>query len=573
MFRRSSPSSHPTLFSSTHSFLSARSQKVYENPQEWHNLFHREVIERIDEDAFRPLFSDGQGAPNASIRILIGMMILKEAQGWSDMQLFEHCQFNLLVRRSLGLLNMDDPLPVPSTYYLLRKHMVRWENEGNGNLFEQVFASVTKSQSTDFQVSGKSIRMDSKLMGSNIAWYSRYELIHETLRIAYRSLKGHVNSLSLSASELSLLDAVSGESGDQVSYRSSKSEIESKLSELGMVIYKIIRQTEAYQTEAICTLRRVFHEQYLQSDDVVHPRSKAEISAKSVQSPYDTECHYRQKDDQKIKGYSYNVAETCDTGNKLNLITHVLVDTASAADCDFLQPAIEATQEVVTEKVATTNADGAYHSAENQDYCKENNIDLVLGAIQGKPSRYDLSTDENGELVVTDLQTNTVVPSHKVKSHKKETEPKWAIHNDKNKKRYFTQKQIDTCSLRKQIADRTPEELNVRNNVEATIFQLAYHYSNAKSRYRGLIKQKMWANARCLWVNFVRINNFIASGGSNCDLIEKNNATLSYFYTQIENIWMNMQFFFRFLINHLKTINVIYDTGNFCPRFPKNNFW
>ncbi|WP_234995087.1 hypothetical protein, partial [Alkalitalea saponilacus] len=38
-----------------------------------------------------------------------------------------------------------------------------------------------------------------------------------------------------------------------------------------------------------------------------------------------------------------------------------------------------------------------------------------------------------------------------------------------------------------------------------TIFQLGYHYSNAKSRYRGVIKHQMWANIRCLWVNFVRI--------------------------------------------------------------------
>lgn len=29
----------------------------------------------------------------------------------------------------------------------------------------------------------KQVRMESKLLGSNIAWYSRYELIHETLRL------------------------------------------------------------------------------------------------------------------------------------------------------------------------------------------------------------------------------------------------------------------------------------------------------------------------------------------------------------------------------------------------------
>jgi hypothetical protein len=51
------------------------------------------------------------------------MMILKESFVWSDSQLFEHCRFNLLVRSSLGLFNMNDPLPVESTYYLLRKRI------------------------------------------------------------------------------------------------------------------------------------------------------------------------------------------------------------------------------------------------------------------------------------------------------------------------------------------------------------------------------------------------------------------------------------------------------------------
>ncbi|MDD6506230.1 MAG: hypothetical protein PUF39_02450 [Prevotellaceae bacterium] len=32
-----------------------------------------------------------------------------------------------------------------------------------------------------FKISGTSVRMDSKLIGSNIAQYSRYELIHRTL--------------------------------------------------------------------------------------------------------------------------------------------------------------------------------------------------------------------------------------------------------------------------------------------------------------------------------------------------------------------------------------------------------
>ena len=528
MFRRSNKSNQLSLFSCAHTLLSGRALKTYENQQEWHNQFRVHITERIDEDLFRPLYHEGFGAPNASIRVLVGMMVLKEAQGWSDAQLFEQCQFNVLVRSALGLSNLDDPIPASSTYYLLRRHIVDWEKKGNNNLIEKVFEQVTKSQCSEFQIHGKKIRMDSKLLGSNIAWYSRYELIHETVRKSYDDFKVQIDRL-LTASEISVMERLSGESGDKVSYRSSKSELESIMSELGVIIYKIISGIDGKPSDIIPILRRVFHEQYQVVDDVVTARPKQEISASSVQSPHDTDCHYRQKDEQKIKGYSINVTETCDKDARLNLVTHVCVEAATVADSTYVQPAIEATQEVVCQKIETVNADGAYHSADNQEYCQEKNIDLIVSAIQGKPSRFDLTVDENQQLTVTDLTTNTAVEVRQVKSGKEGNEPKWAIKNEKGKYRYFTQKEIDTCALRKQIADRPQSVFNVRNNVEATIFQLGYHYSNDKSRYRGLIKHKMWANVRCIWINFVRIANFIAGGGSKCEQNTQNGTILPVF--------------------------------------------
>ena len=50
----------------------------------------------------------------------------------------------------------------------------------------------------------------------------------------------------------------------------------------------------------------------------------------------------------------------------------------------------------------------------------------------------------------------------------------------------------------------------LRNNVEATIFQLTFHTRNNKTRYRGLMKQKIFALSRCLWVNCVRLSLFEA---------------------------------------------------------------
>jgi hypothetical protein len=566
MYRRSSKTSQLSLFTSTATLLKGKALKAYNDSEKWHNQFRVQVTSRINEDIFRPLFHENFGAPNASIRILIGMMILKEARGWSDAQLFEECNFNMLVRSSLGLLNMDDSVPVESTYYSLRSRIVKYEEETYENLIETAFAQVTKSQAFDFQINGNKIRMDSKLMGSNIAWYSRYELIHETVRQAYNCSKSQIDRL-MSEDEVSLLGRIAGETGDKVSYRSTCTEIETKLSQLGKVIYKIVNGIDVDSSAPLETLCRVFNEQYQVVNNVVNARPKQEISAASVQSPHDTDCQYRKKDDQQVKGFSINVAETCDSSDSFNLITNVLVDTAGAADCDYLQTAVEVTKEIVTGNIATVNADGAYHSPENQAYCKENEIDLILGAIQGKPSRYDLSLDETDNLIVTDLQTETTITARKVETRKEDGEPKWAILNEKNQYRYFTQKDIDTCLLRKQVTARTPEELNMRNNVEATIFQLGYHYPNAKSRYRGLIKHKMWASCRCFWINFVRIVNFVAGISPDYALKSVILRISTHFCAQNVKICQFLSCFLQSLTRWSEAVALFFECRLFFPSF------
>jgi hypothetical protein len=78
---------------------------------------------RVNEDIFKPLFSERTGAPNAPIRILIAMMALKEGQGISDEQLYEQCHFNALTRSALGLINSDEEVSPESQriiYFAIR---------------------------------------------------------------------------------------------------------------------------------------------------------------------------------------------------------------------------------------------------------------------------------------------------------------------------------------------------------------------------------------------------------------------------------------------------------------------
>jgi len=487
------------LFTSGNSLLSGKSLSIYEDTNSWHNQFRVQVTSRIDETIFKPLFSNGTGCPNAPITVLISMMVLKEAEGLSDQKLFESCRFNILTRSAIGLLNADDPLPSESTYYLFRKKIHDYAQEKGENLFDTVFKDCTQGQSIDFEISGKRIRMDSKLLGSNIAWLSRYELVHETLRVFYKNLR---KDQKLDETTKDQLSEILKFKGNKIVYTSTHSEITNKFKELGVLIHNILTSYPSQDS----TLQKVFEQQFVIIEtDTVLPRDKQEISAKSIQSPHDTDCHFRNKDGNKVKGYTINVTESCDDGQGLNLIGDVSVKKVSASDVDFLEQTVTSAQDVFVDQVENIHADGAYHSESNQKFCSKNNMNLHLHAIQGAKSRYILTLLENNELSVLDSKTNKLVEVTRIKS-KKDIE-KWRIKTEKGY-RYFTQKEIDTATVRRKIEQTPIEILQKRNNVEATIFQLGYHYSNNKSRYRGIIKHQMWANMRCLWVNFVRILNF-----------------------------------------------------------------
>jgi hypothetical protein len=504
MFRKTSETVQLNAFTSPGSLFSGNARKFYEDKTAWHNLFRQQVTMRINESFFSPLYCANNGTPNAPIRVLVAMMVLKEAQGISDEKLFEDCRYNMLIRSAIGLLNVDDSVPTESTFYLFRKRVNDYAKAGNENLFEVMFAELTKSQCFDFNVSGKRIRMDSKLLGSNIAWLSRYEIVHETLRLFYNQVKEN-NELD-EATEERLKDLLKLD-GNKVVYTCTNDEVKSRLQQLGGLIYKILPLFSDCQTDQYKTLQRVFNEQFkVDENQVVISREKEEISAQSVQSPHDTDSNYRNKDGNKVKGYSINVTESCDEDKGLNLIGHVDVRTVSTSDVDFLQDDILKVQDVFTQKTEFVHADGAYHSPDNQSFCKDNEIDLYLHAIQGAKGRFQFTALENEELSVLDTRTNQLIQALKLICKNGIT--KWRIDTGKGY-RYITQKEIDTYLIRCQIAATPIETLQHRNNVEATIFQVGYHYPNAKSRYRGLIKHQMWANIRCLWVNFVRIIKYI----------------------------------------------------------------
>ena len=127
---------------------------------------------------------------------------------------------------------MEDEAPSLDTYYLLRRRIYDYADATGENLMETCFSRLTGFQAAKFKISGKSIRMDSKIIGSNIAWYPRYELIHKT----FLQEKGQYMS-RLNPSLRKKVQPWLEENAKQTVYRSNSETIRQRLAELGRVIY------------------------------------------------------------------------------------------------------------------------------------------------------------------------------------------------------------------------------------------------------------------------------------------------------------------------------------------------
>lgn len=499
MFRERKNPTPPSLYDSLEQLLNAHKRKELHNPNAWHNLFREHVTLAIDEKPFAVLFDKDNGCPNAPLRVLLSMMILKEGYGWSDSDLYVQCRFNMLVMNSLGLSNITDDVPVKSTYYELRRKIYEYQVTGGVDLIGGMFEDLTKKQSDVFSVNAQWIRMDSKLVGSNIANCSRLQLIISCLQEFYKSLDDGLKS-KLERSDIQTLEGLKDQKAGQIVYRLSNKEKEAYLEKLGWLLDRISRIYTEKDNDNYKIIKRLFEEQYSRNAEKVELKPGKDISANAIQSAYDTEAGYRNKNGKKVKGYSINLTETCNEEG-LNLITSIEVESADTADTEFFRTSIEQTERIAGE-VREVSVDGAYNSENNQEYVKENDKKIHLSGIQGAKGKYEYERIDKNRVKVTDTETGKV---REVEAYK---EGKYKFKDSNGKVKYFKDMHVAGSERRKEVEELAPEIRKRRCNVEASIFQECFHLRKNKTRYRGRFKTKLWARCRGLWINLVRIKNY-----------------------------------------------------------------
>lgn len=507
MFRKHKESTAPTLFTGFGQILGNKKMQRLEDKKSWDNIFKERVNFAIDESIFSVLYSQENGRPNAPIRILVSMLILKEGFGWSDSELFEACRFNLIVMNALGLSNASDEVPVESTYYDFKKKLYEYQIKSGRSLIAEASEKTTKTQAEIYSVNARWIRMDSKLVGSNIAKCTRLQLVISCLQEFYKSLDEKLKQ-TLLPEDRTTLEEIIKKKAYQIVYKLSDEQKKEYLASYGLLLSRLV---EVYKDkdgnnfqideEKYSMILRLLNEQYKKQDGKIEIKPVLEIPSDAIQSPYDMEATYRKKGDKKVRGYNINVVETCNKG-ELNLILDAEVYKANQSDNELLEEGVKKAERICG-KVKQISVDGAYHSPENQSYAKGNRKVIHLSGITGAGGDYDFE-EINGELEVTNKETKEKIIAHKTKKGH------YRIKESTGKRRYFTEEQIESYRKRKQV-ESLPEKIrNVRCNIEASIFQSCFHLRKDKSKYRGFFKNQLWVKCRMMWINLIRIKNYVS---------------------------------------------------------------
>jgi Transposase domain (DUF772) len=545
MFKKSDVVTTSGLLLTLESQLGGRKLELLRSPDAWHSVFYQEITSQIDESPFEVLYTKSlTGRPNAPIRQLIGMLILKEGLNWTDEQLYNSCRFDLQVMLSLGLSSLSDDVPTESTYYAFKSKLLAYKELSDIDLLETVFNNLTSAQVIRYKVSGKELRMDSKLFSSNIAQCTRLQLVIGVLQKFYDPHKRDKRALSyLSPEDLAQLEHLAALPAINQTYVLNNEEKSQLLIDLGALLNRIQSSSnkpnkpnepnnDPPQEEVahLSHVRRLLSDQFdvvpvdeqaqavLDNKPLVMPKAASHIKGSVLQSPYDPDAGYRKKESgykkQRVTGYSTNITETCAKPSQtqppcLNLITNVQTQTATTPDDTFFQSAIEQSRLVTGQIPEAVWSDGAYNSQENADFTEqqyEQPLTWYVNNIQGVPSDFDFQLDEQGKLHVTDMLTAETQVAHQT--------PKGVYRinnppNSKNKWRYLDPAIIRNYDRRKQIKEQPPEIRNRRASVESTIHQVFCTLKGAKSKYRRQDDNHAFVLCRCLWVNCRRIQDYL----------------------------------------------------------------
>lgn len=514
MFKKNTKHLQPNLFGLLHS-LPDNMQKKVKQSEEFH--FYNLIFRNINEDLFKPLFSDKESRPNSPINAMVSALILLNRRTWTYEELFKQIQFHILVRIALGLDTLDEMPFCPATLFNFQNRLSDHLTKTGENLLEKVFDQLSDQQIKKLKIKTNIQRTDSFQAASNIRNYSRLQLLIELLIRIYRILSDD-HKKKFKEQFDPYIDKTSG----QYIYSLKASELPHEMEKVAQ-LYQWIESNlkPAYKDKAIFKVfDRVLAEHFSFSGEKIEVKSADQLKSDSLQSLDDPDATYRKKQGKSHKGQSINIVETANPDNPINLVTDIAINSNNKDDCKVIGERIDQLK-TKTPDLDELHFDGAYGSSDNDEKFKSQNINPIQTAVRGAKAEVELDIKQNSP-----TEYEVACPHQKVKSTI--TRKRYKATFDlkicsscplksncptlimKNKRVfYFTQDDYLKKKRQKNILNIPQERRRLRNNVEATVNEFVCKMPKDKLKVRGRFKTSVFAYTVAISVNFGRIYRLI----------------------------------------------------------------
>ncbi len=384
-------------------------------PDDWSFIYRAKIYPLIDEEKFRPLFSETGGAPNKSVKAQVSILIFMgiEKTNWR--------QAEFLYPRRIDWLNATcTPFGEAGIdHTTLFKFYQRLENN---DAAYKLFKDLTGRFIAECGVSTSKQRVDSFFMHGWLEILSRYGLLKETNRVFLQNLRKHKPGLYEKIKSDLSRDYL-GKDFDLT--EKDKEKANKKISEMAQDMYELKNAFENHKQirnyESFKTLLTVFEQQCdvkvktgdlqkkCESEDMKKKDRGAEIEIRKVpegekiiSTPHNTDAEYTRKGKQKVTGHKAFVTETCDENNDVQFITDACLENARCSDAAEIME-IEDRLEQNGFKPEKLNGDAGFVNGKTILESEKKGIDLA-GPSSGRSQSLEGFAKDDRPLDIADFE-------------------------------------------------------------------------------------------------------------------------------------------------------------------------
>lgn len=355
----------------------------------WAQTFREECLPLLDEELFRPLYCEDNGAPCKSIRLVAAVTILRDLYDLTFAETQYRVDFDLGWHLALGLDPCDDE------DYVSERTLRYFEAKLLTHAMVGVlFADVTEKLRERLGVKTEQQRLDTMHILSNFARLSRLGVFCETHRVLLRALAREATA-ALALLPASVRRRYLRDDGTDSSYDDARASDSRR--RLGVAARDAYRLREALRGVALpptamkayavlerlvdehCTLVETPQAAAVGDGDAdlapvpVVAKEAKQLTGAVLQTPHDPDVTYS---GHKGQGYEALIAETCDPANLVQLITQVSLERSCESDVDRVLPTLDALDAhgMLPE---TLLADTAFGSSANYQACALRGVELL----------------------------------------------------------------------------------------------------------------------------------------------------------------------------------------------------